>query len=108
MNDLHFGVVVGIDRYPGIEDLCYARSDAIAFHTWLTDPAQGAVPEDNTALITAPPDARFETAADARPTQRQVNDALLGFTRAATRVAAGGGWARTRLYLYVAGHGYAP
>lgn len=109
MNHLHYGIVVGIDHYPGIDDLRYARSDAVSFHEWLTRPTGGAVPAGNTELIAAPPDAHFATVADARPTQRQVNDALLRLKEAACGQAqAPDQWQRTRFYLYVAGHGYAP
>lgn len=109
MNDLHFGVVVGIDQYPGIDNLLYARSDAVAFHEWLTDDAGGAVPEGNAELIVAPPQVRYPAPADARPTQRQVNDSLFRFKETAKQVVQSAGeWDRSRLYIYVAGHGYAP
>jgi uncharacterized caspase-like protein len=109
VNDLHFGVVVGIDQYPGIDNLLYARSDAVAFHEWLTDVAGGRVPSGNVELIIAPPNARYPAPADAKPTQRQVNDALFGLKETAKQVVqTAAEWNRSRLYLYAAGHGYAP
>jgi hypothetical protein len=45
VNDLHFAVVVGINRYPGIKDLKYARDDAERFRDWLVDLEGGGVPQ---------------------------------------------------------------
>lgn len=111
MNELHFGVVVGIDRYPGIpgiEPLSHARTDAERFHSWLISPQGGAVPKENTELMQDPlvlPKLR-----SAYPTQRDVNDAFAKWHTQVTAQAAPGKqeWHNTRLYVYVAGHGYAP
>lgn len=111
-NDLHFGVCIGIDRYPGLSDrdLGSARRDAVAFHDWLIDPAGGDVPADNVRLVAAGPDDTFADPADARPQQREVNRALHEFNRR-LRDHVGinlDDWNRTRMYIYAAGHGIGP
>jgi uncharacterized caspase-like protein len=112
VNDLHFGVVVGIDRYPaisGAETLSYARADAEMFHDWLISPSGGAVPEDNTKLL-QDPGGPLASRRGAYPTQRHVNDVFAKWHETVSAQAPPGGdeWERTRLYVYVAGHGYAP
>jgi hypothetical protein len=49
MNELHFGLCVGIDRYPGFpgRDLSSASGDARSFRDWLVAPAGGALPAGN-------------------------------------------------------------
>ena len=112
MNELHFGVCVGIDRYPGLpgRDLGSARRDATAFRDWLLDPAGGALPEDNVRLLTVPDELSFATPFEARPQEREVYHALYGFNqRIAARLQADpSAWNRTRIYIYVAGHGVGP
>jgi hypothetical protein len=111
VNDLHFGVVVGIDRYPGIpgiEPLSHARTDAARFHSWLVSPQGGAVPKENVELMQDP--TVLPKLRGAYPTQRDVNDVLAKWrARVTVQAPPGGqGWQNTRLYVYVAGHGYAP
>ncbi len=106
VSELHFGVVVGIDHYPKIPDaeaLSGAREDAAKFHTWLTSPNGGAVPEDNVEFLRGKRRGTY-------PTQTDVFDVLARWhTNAECEVARGdGNWEDTRLYLYAAGHGYAP
>lgn len=112
MNDLHFGVVVGIDRYPGLsgaEDLSHARSDAKRFHEWLVSPTGGAVPKDNVKLL-QDPGGPLAKQRSAYPTQRDVNDVFASWKETVTANARpdSGAWQDTRLYIYAAGHGYAP
>ena len=52
MNEQHYALVIGIDRYPDISDLHSARKDAESFFNWLIDPNLGAVPKENIRLIT--------------------------------------------------------
>lgn len=111
-NDLHFAVCIGIDRYPGLpgKDLGSARRDAIAFRDWLTDPDGGGLQPENVALVIAEPDSEFATVGDARPKQDEVNRALHQFNE---RLRGHLGvkpedWARTRMYIYAAGHGIGP
>ncbi|WP_125262606.1 caspase family protein [Streptomyces alboflavus] len=110
MNDLHYAVIVGINRYPAITDLSGARGDAARFRDWLLDSAGGDVPEGNVALVTATErDEREADVMSAVPTRENVNRALYR-THCAVRaaVADGGDWADTRLYVFLAGHGIAP
>jgi uncharacterized caspase-like protein len=109
VNDLHFAVVVGINRYPGIRDLRFARSDAELFRDWLLDPAGGNLPPENVRLVTAADDAAYAVADDARPTRTEVNRALREVNLAATaKVQRPDDRNGTRLYVYVSGHGIAP
>ncbi|GGV34808.1 caspase family protein [Streptomyces spectabilis] len=110
MNDLHYAVVVGINRYPAISDLRGARGDAGRFRDWLVDPTGGNVPATNIALVTATErDEREADVMTAVPTRENVNRALYLAHRAVRRaVDEGGNWADTRLYLFLAGHGIAP
>ncbi|GAA3133105.1 caspase domain-containing protein [Streptomyces rectiviolaceus] len=113
MNDLHYAVVVGINRYPAIGDLQGARGDAVRFRDWLVDSDGGAVPEGNVALVTASKEE--ELTADfmsAVPTREVVNRALYEIHRAVAQAIAElpgeqqfDAWQRTRLYLFLAGHG---
>jgi Caspase domain len=106
--DLHFAVVVGIDHYLGFTDLTTARADASKFNEWLVDPDYGAVPAANVVYVEgSPPATEF---AEVRPTQRQVNDALHQVCRdLESRLTQDpGGWERSRLYIFVAGHGIKP
>ncbi len=110
MNPLHFAVVVGINCYPGITNqLTSARQDAEAFAGWLRSPAEGGVPAGQVELITAgaAEEAGFGYYWDARPVRQEVIRALARF-HATVRTVSAHDWPRTRLYLYVAGHGLVP
>lgn len=111
-NDLHYAVVVGINRYPGVRDLKYARRDARDFKKWLVSKDGGGLPARNVKSIAARPrdESAFRTAREAWPTARWVNDALEDINdeirkRVSEEPAA---FERTRLYLYASGHGIAP
>jgi uncharacterized caspase-like protein len=111
-NDLHYAVVVGINRYPGIRDLKLARRDATEFRRWLVSPDGGGLPRKNVKSIAArPSDERsFTSSREAWPTARYVNDALEDLNEAVkARVRANpASFARSRLYVYASGHGIAP
>lgn len=108
VNDLHFVIAIGINIYPGagMSQLRFARHDACAFVKWARRDA--GVPANNVRLLTA-------TATDAKawrdnpwesaPARRHFNQALQEFNQLA--IAEEGHWERTRLYVFVAGHGYA-
>jgi hypothetical protein len=112
VNQLHFGVCIGIDRYPGFpgSDLGAARSDAVAFSEWLLAPDGGALPPENVAVVTASADEMWAQSWDARPQLREVNRALDSFNKRLR------GWLdrnpgdpnASRLYLYASGHGIGP
>jgi hypothetical protein len=121
-NPLHFGVVVGINRYPDIRHLRLAKGDADKFAQWLLNPAGGGllsnrdadklVPAGHVATIVvddaAVPDGLPRE--NARPVRKEVFQALHGFRKAVEqRVEAHPkDWYSTRLYFYVSGHGIAP
>lgn len=112
MNQLHFAVCVGIDRYPGFpgRDLGSARGDALAFREWLLSAEGGGLPPNNVALITATADETWGTPFDARPQVAEINRALNAFNRTLrTHLEAHpDDRPRTRLYVYAAGHGIGP
>src|SRR3989337_3461357 len=110
LNDLHYAVVVGINRYPGIGDLSGARADAEALGEWLRDPDGGGLPASNvkTVSVTETEEAGFAGARGARPTRDEIDYALQD-VRDAVRTKLGADqqlWEKTRLSLYVAGHGF--
>ncbi len=109
MNELHFAVVVGINCYPGIvNQLTTARNDAEAFAAWLRAPDEGGLPHDQVRLITADPaqEAAFAAFYTARPVRQEVLAALAEFHHRVEKLPPHD-WLRTRLYLFVAGHGVA-
>jgi hypothetical protein len=112
LNDLHYAVVVGINRYPGVRDLKYARRDAHGFKKWLVSRDGGRLPPRNVKSIAARPsqETSFKTARQAWPTARYINDALEDINydiRSRVREDPSA-FERTRLYLYASGHGIAP
>ena len=111
MNDLHFGVCLGIDRYPGFgdRDLASAVSDAAAFRDWLISPTGGELPAENVALVTVDATQNFPNVDAATPDRDQVLQALRAFnSRLRDLVKANPNeWPRTRMYIYAAGHGIA-
>ncbi len=111
MNDLHFGVCIGIDRYPGFpgRDLSSATRDAAAFRDWLVAPTGGAVPNENVVLVTVAADQPFASAVDARPKMHEVIQHLNAVNeRIRAHLAVNPeDFDRTRIYIYAAGHGVA-
>ena len=110
MNDLHWAVIVGINRYPGISDLHGPRNDAADFVSWLVDADGGDVPADHVVEVRASDDAApLQDPFEALPTQQDVNRALAK-VNAEVKGAAPGPveWQKTRLYVFMAGHGIAP
>ncbi|MGI5241170.1 caspase family protein [Dactylosporangium sp. CA-139066] len=110
-SDAHYAVVVGINRYPGLGDLHGPVDDAGRFHEWLVDPDGGGLPERNVWLVPASSDAEDRlTTGTARPALGDINDALRDVNAVVRRRAAVEPtlWDRTRLYLFVAGHGLLP
>ncbi len=113
MNDLHYAVVVGINRYPGLDSsLKFARSDANAFKRWLVDPHGGGLPHDNVAsvVVTKAVEEGFKDADHAEPSQRDVVSALTKINAKSKKDIADDveKWLQSRLYLYLSGHGIAP
>ncbi|MFF1695061.1 hypothetical protein ACFVXC_15720 [Streptomyces sp. NPDC058257] len=116
MNDLHYAVVVGINRYPAIGDLQGARGDACRFRDWLVEPGGGSLPEANVHLVTATKeDELTDDFLNAVPTKEYVDRALYrAHTAAGEAVRArpeeerSDAWRATRLYVFLAGHGFSP
>jgi uncharacterized caspase-like protein len=112
VNDLHYAVVVGIDRYPGITDLSGAKADADAFCAWLTADTGGQLPAANVKRVMATPqeEAGYALPRDARPINVEIDYALEEVSESVRDSLSDNlsAWDRTRLYLYVAGHGFAP
>ncbi len=112
MNDQHWAVVVGIDRYPAIRSLSKARRDAEAFRDWLLDPQGGALPAANVYPVIVP-DAELPEPLDrteAKPRFDDVAGALdAAWAACEAHVAQHPeDWQGTRLYFYASGHGIAP
>jgi uncharacterized caspase-like protein len=113
MNEGHFAVVVGINRYPGLPtSLNHARDDAEDFHQWLVDPNGGAVPEENVKLLVFD-DETEQTFVDYRsshPTIDEINNELREVNIAVEELVERKPnlWDETRLYLYASGHGITP
>jgi hypothetical protein len=112
VNDLHYAVLVGINCYPGIRDLKYARTDAQAFREWLVSREGGGLPEQNVALVAATEqeEQNFADPFGARPKRNEVDIALRKFNQKVRDHVAQNpaDWDKTRLYLYASGHGIAP
>ncbi|MFE5672121.1 caspase family protein [Agromyces sp. NPDC056523] len=114
-NPYHYGVVVGINRYPGgYAALKGPVADARAFAAWLTDPGQGGLPKANVQrVITQRPFPK--NLGEARPTKEVIDDALWASYKALrSQLDAAPEEQRSelrktsRLYLFVAGHGIMP
>ncbi len=99
-------VVVGITRYPGLEDLDGPENDANDFAAWLQDPEGGAVPGDRITMILSSQYPVVESALDAQPTTEALVRAFAGLWEEG--LAASDGKLGRRLYIFMAGHGFAP
>lgn len=99
-------VVVGITRYPGMEDLDGPENDAADFAAWLGDPQGGAVPDAGISLILSSQYPVTESAGDAQPTAEAVVGAFAAIWQEG--LAVRGGKLGRRLFIFMAGHGFAP
>ena len=108
--DLHYAIVVGINRYPGLPtSLRGPRNDAAEFYKWLRAATGGNVPEANIRHVDIDP-ATVAEVRGAKPTRELVNNALdelIADVSAKVRANALE-WPHTRLYMYLSGHGIAP
>lgn len=106
-----WAIVVGIQCYPALGDLGGPENDAHAFCDWLRDPTGGDVPKEQVRLIvTSLWKAPFRSVSRAKPTEERIREALEELQDIAQTNAARTGQRRVgrRLYLYMAGHGFAP
>jgi hypothetical protein len=105
-----WGIVIGIQRYPAFdtddERLRGPDNDAKAFRDWLVDKTGGDVPEGQVILITTssfnPP---FSSPSVAKPTEELIRMAIEDLQKIADQSSTGR--IGRRLYLYMAGHGFA-
>ena len=114
-NPYHYGVVVGINKYPGgYAELKGPVADAKAFAAWLTGARQGGLPKENVRLVvTQRPFPK--SLVEARPTKEVIDDALWESYKAlraqldaAPEEQRSELRKQSRLYLFVAGHGIMP
>lgn len=106
-----FAIVVGIHGYPVLQDLDGPENDAIAFRDWLIDPAGGNVPANHVQfIVTSKWKMPFRSVDLAKPTAVRIQAAVEKLQNLAEKHIAKGlelPFGR-RLYLYMAGHGFAP
>ena len=111
-NEFHYGIVVGINRYAEFPDLNGARADAEEFAKWLRNPEGGDLPEGNVELVTVPDKKMPENTPRKNfvPKREEVYNKLEKFWSAAdTHIEEHPEhWAKTRLYVYISGHGIGP
>jgi len=122
MNPEDWAIVVGVKLYPGITNLEGPENDAQNFYEWLISPTGGGIPVTNPPGKTLAPGnqailikssdfaASFDDASAAKPTQAEVSQAF-DYLRslAVTNLNTKGRYRiGRRLYLYFAGHGFAP
>lgn len=98
-------IVVGIKDYPSLGNLAGPENDAKEFERWLVDKNGGDVPPANIVRILSSDFQVTAKALDAEPTTMRLDRAFgdlfeLGDSQ--------GGKAGRRLYIYLAGHGFAP
>lgn len=102
----NYAVVVGIGKYPRLEavgmlkNLDGPENDATAIAHWLRDPEGGNVPEENLRLIRTSDFRQSED--DPQPSMSRLSSTMDWLLQQTTNARA------DRLYLYFAGHGFAP
>ena len=97
-------VVIGIDAYPGMYDLHGPCNDSLAFRDWLVDPEGGGLSgEDDVALLRTSDFSWPADIQDAHP----ILDELQTLFRPLVARAAESEHVDGRLFIYVAGHGFA-
>jgi hypothetical protein len=98
-------IVAGVERYPFLGDLGGPENDAKDFEAWLLDPNGGAVPPANIRRILSSDFAVTGNPLDAEPTTVRLERK---FEELYDLGDANGGKTGRRLYVYLAGHGFAP
>lgn len=100
-----YAVAVGINKYPELGDLDGAENDATAFATWLAAPTGGALPSRQVKLIRSSDYGRTAQRNGPRPEVDDLRKALFAIRK---KGSPGDKRVGRRLYLYFAGHGFAP
>ena len=96
---MNWAVVIGVDRYwSEPASLKGAVGDALRMREWLLDPAGGAVPEENIALLLSPNEGN-DPGVEAPEATR---DAIVNSIAELLKQSQGEG---ERLYFFYAGHG---
>jgi hypothetical protein len=112
MADNDCAIVVGVWSYPGLFDLTGPENDAVAFANWVRRPGPGDVPPERVKLILSSDFAPlpFPAVDQAKPTRDGIEAAFDGLNTLAreSNNLGTGLQAGRRLYLYFAGHGFAP
>lgn len=105
-----YALVVGIDAYPGISDLSGAERDALAFLEWVTSPDGGNVAKPNAECLVSSNYPRSLNVDLAEPAKKAVEDFFTRIDNVAeeNNHASLGFRAGKRLWLFFAGHGFAP
>ncbi len=101
-----YAIVVGINGYPGISPLQGPENDARAFRDWLLSPSGGkfaAAGADRLKFLVSSDYPEAREARRAKPTLELVEDAFYELFKAAFKGKVG-----RRLYVFLAGHGFAP
>ncbi len=101
-----YAIVVGISKYPALGDLDGPEADAVDFYKWLVDPQGGNVPDDD-QHVTMLLSSKYPAAPahlKARPKVEDIEEVFDGYYVKGKDESTAG----DRLYLYFAGHGFAP
>jgi hypothetical protein len=96
-------IVVGITKYPALGDLQGPENDANDFATWLVEPGGGNVPQANIKTIVSSKYPASGIRKDAQPQLAAISTELELLAEGALL----NGRVGRRLYLYLAGHGFA-
>lgn len=96
-------IVVGIKTYPGLQNLDGPCNDALAFRDWLLDPDGGNLDPGNVRVRLTSDYPAPNGVGDAHPTASDLADLF----RDLIRRAAVGEHIGERLFVFVAGHGFA-
>ncbi len=96
-------VVIGISSYPGLRDLEGPCHDARRFRDWLVSPQGGGLDPDNVRMVLTDDFPRAQTATEAHPVAAELDNVFRDWVRRAARREHVDG----RLFLFVAGHGFA-
>jgi Caspase domain len=115
-NDKDYAIIVGIEVYPAFDPygpLKGPENDALAFRDWVISPTGGNVPndKDHVALIVSSDyKPAPQTPDEARPMVMDVWNAFERLQNKAQQNANNGEGLQVgrRLYIYMAGHGFAP
>ena len=99
-----WAVVLGISHYPGLTPLAGPENDALAMADWLAAEGGGDVPQPNIKVILSSDFADTDDPIEAQPALEQFRKAIDHIHGIGD---ANGQHVGRRLYLYLAGHGFA-